>query len=46
MAKKPPPPSPRDPRTGRWIRKYQVWNVKAKRYIRRKDGKPFVFWIP
>lgn len=29
--------------SNRWTTAYQVWNVKAGRYIRRKDGKPFVF---
>jgi len=29
----------------RWVRVYQVWHVRAKRYIRRKDGEPFVFRV-
>jgi len=27
----------------RWVSVYQVWHVRAGRYIRRHDGLPFVF---
>lgn len=30
----------------RWVCVDVVWNVKAGRYIRRKDGKPFRFPLP
>ena len=26
-----------------WITKMEVWHVRAKRFIRRRDGKPFRF---
>lgn len=34
---------PKPQRGTRWITKDTVWHVKAKRYIRRRDGKPFKF---
>jgi hypothetical protein len=27
----------------RWVRVWRVWHWRAKRYIYRKDGLPFVF---
>lgn len=30
---------------GRWISKMTVWHVRARRFIRRRDGKPFRFLI-
>lgn len=29
----------------RWVVVEQVWHVRAKRYIRRRDGQPFRFPI-
>ena len=29
----------------RWVRVPQVWHVHKKAYIRRKDGKDFVFLV-
>lgn len=40
--KKPPKPNGS---SVRWVRKYQVWHSRAKRFIRRKDGQAFVFPI-
>lgn len=37
--KKPAPPG------YRWVRKWEVWHVHKKAYIRRKDGLPFVFLV-
>lgn len=39
--------SKKSPRSGgaRWITKLEVWHVRAKRYIRRHDGKPFKFRV-
>lgn len=35
----------RAPQGWRWVRKETVWHVRAKRWIRRKDGKPFCFLV-
>jgi hypothetical protein len=29
----------------RWVRCRQVWHIWKKEYIRRKDGKDFVFLV-
>lgn len=29
----------------RWVTKDTVWHVRAKRFIRRRDGQPFRFPI-
>ena len=32
--------------SGRWITVERVWHWRAKRYITRRDGKPFRFRLP
>jgi hypothetical protein len=30
---------------GRWVTTMQIWHWRAKRYVKRRDGKPFRFRI-
>ena len=38
-------PAPGDRDGGDWIIAWRVWHVRARRYIYRRDGKPFRFKV-